>query len=165
MLRGLLTILVLSLTTGCWSRDGLFERSSVVVREDMDRGAQRALPIPTSTEVLLVNGKPLSISGYLLLREQFPKLPRDQVLWIAQSALALQDEARELGRELTLSQAVDLARYSIELISVSEAESALKTFQGSSDTPLEPKAFRQNLERILSQSVVQRNPQVLAELH
>jgi hypothetical protein len=99
-------------------------------------------PIPTKDDVLSVDGRRLSLSGYNALRNHLPgNLAKDQVLWIATAALALQNDARLQGKEILLPHAVSMAQ---------KALTDLVT--------------RNKLENLITQSVIQRNPQVLAEI-
>jgi|GEM_PF-5494731 len=97
---------------------------------------------PTKDDVLWVDGRRLSISGYHALRENLPStLTQEQVLWIATAALALQNDALPKGIEIPLRVAVQKAMIA-----------------------LENSAAKLELEETIAQATVQRNPQVLAEL-
>ena len=137
------------------------------IRPDADRKPPalfRTLPVPTSSDVLLVNGRPLTIDGFMALRSQFPNAPREDVLWIARAAMVLEDDAKASGRTLSIVSAVALASFALGRTSVEPAAQALVEY-GSPETFKDPKVFKGHVDKILGLAVVQQNSQVLAELH
>jgi hypothetical protein len=130
-------------------------------------GSDRGLPlsrkspfqVPTKDDVLWVDGRRLSLSGYTALRESLPPgLSRDTVLWLAIAALSLQNDALLRGTEIPLKTAVTLARFADGTASLTpEMEPYVEHLSAIE--------FKSKIERIINKSVIQRNPLVLAELH
>jgi hypothetical protein len=124
-----------------------------------------ALPMPTSDEVALVDGRPLSISGFIALRTALGNPSVETTFWIATAALALENDSRSHGAELSPGAAVMVARYAVGEIPKETAEPYLREYESGSSQALTSAELRRQIERLLARSVVQRNPQVLAGLH
>lgn len=123
------------------------------------------LSFPSKDEVLLVNGRKLSLSGYAILRERYPNLKRDDLLWMGIAALAIQNDTQSRGREMNPNAAVELARFALNEGELSSVVPLLREYYSTvGELPSGPE-FKKLLDKIISHSVVQRNPQVLAELH
>lgn len=120
------------------------------------------LPVPSSVDALLVNGRPLTIDGFQALRTKFPTRSKEDVLWIAQSALVLEDSAKQAGKTLSLTSGVILAAFALGIAPEEEARAA---FQEYGSNPSSAPEFKAHIEKLARLAVVQRNPQVLAELH
>lgn len=139
-------ILGLVILTTCSSCSGSKNISFAARHSITTAPAVPAAPVhffaPTKDDVLWVDGRRLSISGYHALRENLPStLTHEQVLWIATAALALQNDALPKGTQIPLKVAVQKAMIA-----------------------LEDSTTKRELEKIIAQATVQRNPLVLAEL-
>lgn len=130
--RSALVALIALVNLSCWSPG---TKSSKIIHSVK-------FPEPTKDDVLTVNGNTLSLSGYNALRNHLPTdLSKNQVIWIAIAALALQNDALTQGKEIPLPDAVNMAQKA-----------------------LTDSLTRSKFESLISQTVIQRNPQVLAEI-
>jgi hypothetical protein len=145
-----LLILAASISSGC---SGSSPKSSSAL------SASFQVPtVPTKDDVLWVDGRRLTLSGYLALRDALPSnLSRDSVLWIAIAAFSIQNDALIHGREIPLKTAVALALYASDLSQNPGMEADTER--------LKPEDYRIKIDRLISKSMIQRNPQVLAEIH
>lgn len=120
--------------------------------------------VPTKDDVLWVDGRRLSLSGYAALRSTLPEtLKKDDVLWIATAALAFQNETLSKGKEVALPIAVDLARVALSQIPLSldlepYAAECTEAARSQSDE------VKKCLEHLITRAAIQRNPGALAEL-
>lgn len=120
-------------------------------------GAQFA--VPTKDDLLWVDGRRLSLDGYAALRSALPvSLSKDYVIWVAIAALAIQNDSMIHGREIPLPTAVDLARYAQGDVPLTQE---LESYIQKTDS----NEYKTKLQQLINRSSVQRNPQVLAEVH
>ena len=129
-----------------------------------DRAAERGLPLPTKDEVVLVDGRPLSIAGFMAVRTALSQATTQSALWIGMAALAIQNETRARGREMAMTSAVEIARYALNELSLEQVEPALRAFVGKLGALPPPTALRHDVELLLARAVIQRNIPVIAEL-
>lgn len=131
-----------------------------------NRAIASRLPVPTKDEVLVVDGRALSISGYLVLRSQLRLRDKEGVFFAAAATLALQNDSRLTGSELSPKEAFDIVRYALDDGASPELQEASKQyFKVSSGRLPDAATLRKQLSLLVTRSVVQRNPQVLAELN
>jgi hypothetical protein len=130
-----------------------------------ERSFSQGLPVPTKDEVALVDGRALSISGFFALRTQLKRPSTEGVLWVGIAALALQNETRARGHEISTRAAVDIARYALGDSSAAESENGLREYFSFSAVPPAPTQVKQELDRIVSKTTVQRNERAVASLN
>src|SRR5687767_9750617 len=103
---------------------GCFKFPSTPTSSD-PHAQQMKLPLPTKDEVARVNGRPLSLQDFLTIRENLNEPSNQKAFWIGTAALALQDDRRSQGKEVTFRAAFELARYAMNDISVIQAASSI----------------------------------------
>lgn len=150
-------------TSGCSKMiDGIARFGHSEAKRASISGTEPRLPAPTKDEVLLVEGKAMTLSGFLALRHRFPELSKQDIAWMATAALSLQAHAEKTGSPpIDVGRAVDLARYALGILPQG-SEEFLRGHFASSAVP-SATDFRRELDRIISQSAVQRNADLLAE--
>lgn len=126
----------------------------------------KSLPIPTKDQVALVDGQPLSISAFLAIRSLLKKPTQELTFWVGVAAIRLQHESRAvLGKELDSKTAVDIARYALGEIPIIGLEAAIRENLGLSEKEgSEPATVKKRIDRLITRSVIQRNPQALSDL-
>jgi hypothetical protein len=122
-------------------------------------------PIPTKDEVALVDGQPISISGFQNLRSSLKNQNVEAVFWVGVGAVALQNESRARGKQLPLTTIIPIVRYAAGDLGRPEAEGALRDYYAGQSLLPTADEVRHEVERLMARAVVQRNPQVLAALH
>ena len=118
----------------------------------------------TKDDVLLVDGRKLSLSGYSALRGALPQsIEKDEILWVATAALALQNELFSKGKEINLPLAVKLAH---SAISHEPLQKDLEPFASEYTGIAHPLSqdLKTRLDQLIGQAKIQRNLRVLAEL-
>lgn len=128
-----------------------------------------SLPVPTKDEVLIVDGRRLSLTGYFALKERYPDLGRESLLWLSTASLALQNHAQTAGRNLQPELAANLAYQALgsagNPVLPAEVEAEARALFPAESAALSPASLRAAMDRLVTRAVVQRNVQVLAELH
>lgn len=125
----------------------------------------RRLPIPSKDEVALVDGRPLSLSGFVNLRTLLKDPSIENTFWVGIASLTIQNNAISRNINLPMESAVVLARYAAQDLPLEDCAGALRAFLGPQGELPGQVAWKNQVERWVAQSVVQRNPQVLAQLH
>ena len=121
--------------------------------------AFRALT-PTKDEVVLVDGRALSISGFYALRTQLKNPSTEAVIWVAVATLTLQNETRGRGGELSTPEAAEIARYALGELTLNEARKSLRGYFREPAALPSPDQTKREVERLVSLSNVQRNAQI-----
>jgi hypothetical protein len=119
---------------------------------------------PTKDEVLLVDGRAISIAGFYALRTQLKNPSTEAVLWAGVATLVLQKETRGRGGELSTVAAVEIARYAMGELSLGEAQGSLRDHFGHLGPLPTSDQTKREIERLVSKSDIQRNPSTIASL-
>jgi hypothetical protein len=124
-----------------------------------------ALVLPTKDQVLLLDGRPLSVGIFMGLRQEMKSSPLEVVVWTAEGALALQNEARSRGQEISPKTAFDVARYASEEFTLQAVQGELETYFGKG-RPIPP-AYRvkNQIDQLLTRAVIQENEALLRQFH
>jgi hypothetical protein len=122
-------------------------------------------PFPTKDDVALVDGKPFSLSTYMAIRSILQHASVENTFWVGVAVLAIQSDREKHGKPFKIETALNVARYALNDLPPELAGPSLREFFGETDSVPNPAELRQKIDRLVSQAVVQRNPQVLADLH
>jgi hypothetical protein len=122
------------------------------------------LPLPTKDEVALINGHPLSVGDYLVLRSQLDTSTPEETLWVGIAAIVLQDTLQSHGKVLSSPAAVGIARYALRAITEEEAKPHLIEYYNQLKKFPSPEDVKREVEEISSKSLIQRNSRALSEL-
>lgn len=122
------------------------------------------LPFPTKDQVALVDGRPLTLTDFLAIRERLKTPSSEQAYWVGIATLALQSEARSRGHDISLQNTYDVARYAIGDIIALEAQSSLNTYFNGKQVP-PPEEVKRQIDTITKNSVIVRNSQSLGMIH
>jgi len=156
IVKAWLPILLAALLTGCFDQSSL--RTPPGLR----------LPVPAADEVLVVDGRALSIPAFEVIRRQFGNRPLDTAVWAATATLAIQNETRLKRQEVSGSTALNVVRYALSDLSLETAAGSLREYLGSigGGTGALPSAgeVRARLAKLVEDSAVQQNPRLLAEI-
>ena len=147
-------------------------RSDSPAPEETSSGAgavstPRATPlvaVPNKDELARVNGVPLSITGFLALRDLYPGTGDEELLEIALGAMTLQQAAQQQRHtDLSPTAALALVRYARGKTGPAEASSAAQTYFGSTAVPT-PAEVRTEIQKQMARVVIKKNLSVLQGL-
>lgn len=150
--------------TGCFSGVDLPSSVPDAGRIARDSNGRPPLPMPSKDEVALVDGRPLTLTDYLALRDHIRKHTTEAVLWAGIAALAIQNETRARGAELRSASAVEVALYALGELNAAEADNSLRAYFARTGLPPKPDEVRAALDRLLATSIVRRNERALSSL-
>lgn len=124
-----------------------------------------ALSLPTKDDVALVDGKPLTLGAFAAIRSTVAGADRETVLWLGIAALALQNDSRARGHEVSPKTALNLAKFAAGLLPRDVVADEAREYQGSSRaiTP-DPATFKSELDALIRRAVVHRNEQAISAL-
>ena len=110
----------------------------------------------------MVDGKSMSLTAYADLRTKMKSASSEEVLWVAEALLLLQNEAGAQGLNLNPEDAIGVARYAAEEKPLALSTSALRSRYGASI----PAAYevKAHIDILRSSAVVHRNLPLLAEI-
>jgi hypothetical protein len=125
------------------------------------------LPMPTKDEVALVNGRPLTVMDFLIIRSAL-KNPTDQnVYWAGTAALSLQEDSRSKGNELPLQTALAIVQYALNDLPAVEVISSIREFYiGRSFLhPPSPAEVKKEIDMVMRKTLIQKGAQALSQLY
>lgn len=124
-----------------------------------------ALVLPNKDQVLLLDGRPISLSLFMGLRESMKSSPLEVVVWTAKAVLILQNEARARGNEVSTQTALGVARYASEELPLQVVDSEIQVYLGSGEKVPPPYIFKNQIDLLLLRSVIQENEALLRQFH
>lgn len=121
------------------------------------------LTLPSKDDVALIDGRALTLTAFSSLKAEIPKASTESLLWLGLGSMALQNHARAQGRELPALLALNIARYAAGELTGEAAHGALEALYGRTLTPPTPQAVRQQIDQLLRNATIVRNPQAIEE--
>lgn len=123
------------------------------------------LTLPTKDDVALIDGRALTLTSFSRLKAAFPKASNESLLWLGLGSMALQSSARSKGFDLGGQSALNVARFAAGELSVKDAETDLRTYYQKTGILPGSEQVRREIETLLQDSSILRNPQALLEFH
>jgi len=120
-------------------------------------------PLPTKDEVALINGRPITISDYLFIRDTLQsKYSPEVTLWVGLASYVLLQNTLERKIEFSKKQALDIARYSVGDITLKEAANSLRVYFAPKAPELNPAIIKKELDTLIGRAIIIKNPIDLA---
>ncbi len=121
------------------------------------------LTLPSKDDVALIEGRALTLTFFGEIRATVPKASVETQLWLGLGAMALQDKARTRDVYVPIRSALIIARYAAGELSAEMAEPAVREYYQVAGPIPEATRVRDEIDQILKQSTIHRNPQALQE--
>jgi hypothetical protein len=123
------------------------------------------LPLPTTNEIALVNGKPFTISSLISIRSTLRNASNETAFWVGVGGLLLQQQALSDGKILAVDTAIEVARYAIGDINPLQATPTLKDFfrdvNKTPDFP-QPEEVKRQVDLLIKQATILKNNQLIS---
>lgn len=126
--------------------------------------AEARLPLLTQDEVARVDGRTLSLSKLMLIRDTLHDHSTERALQIGVAAIALQEEASIRGTQLPFGAGVNIARYAAGELSLEQVRPSLNVLFKLALTPPSAQNVQGQITTLLSQAKVEKNQPLLTRI-
>jgi hypothetical protein len=125
----------------------------------------RVLPLPTKDQILLVDGRPVSISDYMRFRALMPEVKKDALVNDLVAITVIINDADKRGVSgFSADSALKLLKYASGEPLPADSPSVLDLYTAGRGAP-GPSELKSQIATLVSRAVVQTNTRVLAQMN